>query len=111
VSAVRRAWLMISRLPLEDRWTTPAGVVTPTRAHSQYHRKAANAYQASGPLRGCARRAARHRLLSPAPATPASETASAYRTAVLRPDLLAALPCFCGCVPYAPADQGLAVAE
>jgi hypothetical protein len=34
-------------------------------------------------------------------------SASAYRVAVLRPDLLRALPCFCGCVAYSPPHHSL----
>jgi hypothetical protein len=47
------------------------------------------------------------RVALPTWATTSATTASAYRTAVLRPDLLAALPCFCGCVTYAPAHRSL----
>jgi hypothetical protein len=44
-------------------------------------------------------------LPSWATATPTS--ASAYRVAVLRADLLASLPCFCGCVSYQPPHRNL----
>jgi len=40
-------------------------------------------------------------------ATTTPMSAGAYRTAVLRPDLLAGLPCFCGCVTYAPPHRSL----
>jgi hypothetical protein len=40
-------------------------------------------------------------------ATTTPVSAGAYRTAVLLPDLLVALPCFCGCVSYAPAHRSL----
>jgi hypothetical protein len=33
--------------------------------------------------------------------------AGGYRTGVLRPDLLTALPCFCGCVSYTPPHRNL----
>jgi Protein of unknown function with PCYCGC motif len=47
------------------------------------------------------------RVTLPPWATTSATTASAYRTAVLRPDLLAALPCFCGCATYVPAHRSL----
>lgn len=40
-------------------------------------------------------------------ATTSPISARAYRTAVLRPDLLAAVPYFCGWVSYAPAHRNL----
>jgi hypothetical protein len=40
-------------------------------------------------------------------ATTTPVSAGAYRTAVLRPDLLVALPCFCGCATYTPAHRSL----
>ena len=40
-------------------------------------------------------------------ATTTPNSASAYRTAVLHPDLLASLPCFCGCVGYQPPHRNL----
>jgi hypothetical protein len=40
-------------------------------------------------------------------ATTTAVSASAYRTALLRPDLLASVPCFCGCVTYSPPHRSL----
>ena len=47
------------------------------------------------------------RVALPTWASTSAATASAFRTAVLRPDLLAALPCFCGCAAYVPAHRSL----
>ena len=47
------------------------------------------------------------RISLPDWATTTAASASAYRTAVLRPDLLSALPCYCGCVTYAPPHRSL----
>ena len=40
-------------------------------------------------------------------ATTTSSSAGAYRFAVLHPDVLAGLPCFCGCVSYQPPHRNL----
>jgi hypothetical protein len=47
------------------------------------------------------------RVVLPDWATTTAVSAGAYRTAVLRPDLLAALPCFCGCVSFATPHRSL----
>jgi uncharacterized protein with PCYCGC motif len=43
----------------------------------------------------------------PSWATTTSTSAGAYRFAVLHPDVLAGLPCFCGCVGYQPPHRNL----
>jgi Protein of unknown function with PCYCGC motif len=43
----------------------------------------------------------------PSWAATTAASAGAYRVAVLRPQLLEALPCFCGCATYQPAHHSL----
>jgi len=47
------------------------------------------------------------RVVLPDWATTTAVSAAAYRTAVLQPDLLVALPCFCGCVSFASPHRSL----
>jgi uncharacterized protein with PCYCGC motif len=47
------------------------------------------------------------RVSLPGWATTTAASARAYRTSVLQPDLLAGLPCFCGCVSLTPPHRTL----